>query len=175
MNLREFNNLTAREVIFIVISSTLLFLFAGSIDLAENLISTVRKVEVVDIDEIFPVSFYLVLVLSLFAMRRTREAKEALREAEARGVLLQAALDEIRQLKGIIPMCSACKKIRDDEGYWHQVELYIEQHTGAQFSHGLCPTCVHQLYPEYAKSVDQALKKENQLDLFIPPDDTSAG
>ena len=54
---------------------------------------------------------------------------------------LRQALDEIRTLRGIVPICSYCKKIRDDEGYWNQVEKYVSDHTEAKFSHGICPAC----------------------------------
>ena len=64
---------------------------------------------------------------------------------------LKAALSEIRQLKGIIPICASCKMIRDDQGYWHQVEVYIHEHTDADFSHGLCPECAKKLYPDHFK------------------------
>ncbi len=62
---------------------------------------------------------------------------------------LQDALDQIKTLKGLIPMCASCKKIRDDEGYWQQVETYIMERSGAEFSHGLCPDCLKKHYPEY--------------------------
>lgn len=54
---------------------------------------------------------------------------------------LRIALDEVKTLQGIIPICSYCKKIRDSEGLWNQLELYIHQHSAAQFSHGICPEC----------------------------------
>jgi len=59
---------------------------------------------------------------------------------------LQQALQEVETLEGIIPICAKCKKVRDDEGYWHQVESYIGRHTEAQFSHGLCEECSDELY-----------------------------
>lgn len=62
-------------------------------------------------------------------------------ELESKNRQLQAALDEIRQLSGIIPICSKCKKIRNDDGYWQQVEKFIKTHTGADFTHGYCPDC----------------------------------
>ena len=65
---------------------------------------------------------------------------------------LSAALDHIKTLQGILPICSFCKKIRDDKGYWSQVESYIAKHTDAQFSHGLCPECLKTHYPEFAKN-----------------------
>ena len=54
---------------------------------------------------------------------------------------LQQALDEVRTLRGIVPICAYCKKIRDDAGYWSQVEKYVSDHTEAKFSHGICPAC----------------------------------
>ncbi|HEX6059365.1 MAG TPA: hypothetical protein VFZ11_10155, partial [Gemmatimonadaceae bacterium] len=55
---------------------------------------------------------------------------------------LQAALDEVGALRGILPICSYCRKIRDDENYWMSVESYISTHTNTQFSHGICPGCM---------------------------------
>jgi hypothetical protein len=62
---------------------------------------------------------------------------------------LSASINEIRQLKGILPICASCKKIRDDLGYWNQIESYIRAHSEAEFSHGICPDCAKKLYPEY--------------------------
>ena len=61
---------------------------------------------------------------------------------------LQEALDRVKTLKGLIPICANCKKIRDDEGFWHQVEAYVRDHSEAEFSHGICPECKKELYPE---------------------------
>jgi len=60
---------------------------------------------------------------------------------------LEKALGDVRELSGMLPICSSCKKIRDDEGYWSQIETYIRKHTKADFSHGLCPGCAQMLYP----------------------------
>lgn len=57
-------------------------------------------------------------------------------------------ISEIKTLRGLIPMCAQCKSIRDDKGYWKQLELYLEEHSEAEFSHGLCPDCLKELYPE---------------------------
>jgi hypothetical protein len=62
---------------------------------------------------------------------------------------------EIEELRKIVPICSSCKKIRDDEGYWNQIESYIHEHSEAQLSHGICPDCFKKLYPDYEyKSAD---------------------
>ena len=61
---------------------------------------------------------------------------------------LQEALDKIKMLQGIIPICCSCKKIRDDKGFWNQIEQYISKHSDAIFSHGICPDCAKKLYPD---------------------------
>ncbi len=70
---------------------------------------------------------------------------------------LQDALAKIKTLKGLLPICSSCKKIRNDDGYWQQVESYISDHSEAHFSHGICPECQKKLYPEYYNN-----KKKNK-------------
>ncbi len=61
---------------------------------------------------------------------------------------IQKATQEIKALRGILPLCSFCKKIRDDKGYWHQVDVYIHKHSGADISHGVCPDCLKIHYPD---------------------------
>jgi PAS domain S-box-containing protein len=62
---------------------------------------------------------------------------------------LQEALAGIRTLKGLLPICASCKKVRDDKGYWNQIEAYVSEHSEAEFTHGLCPECAQKLYPRY--------------------------
>ena len=61
---------------------------------------------------------------------------------------LQDALANIRTLKGLLPICASCKKIRDDKGYWSQIEVYVRDHSDAEFSHGLCPDCARKYFDE---------------------------
>lgn len=68
-------------------------------------------------------------------------------------VELQNALDRVKQLSGLLPICASCKKIRDDSGYWQQVEIYIHNHSEAKFSHSMCPDCITQYYPNRPKSL----------------------
>ena len=85
------------------------------------------------------------LVARVQAMERIKRAEDSLREKEQQQekliAKLQEALAEIKTLKGFIPICASCKKIRDDEGYWNQLEAYISKRTDAVFSHGMCPDC----------------------------------
>jgi len=61
---------------------------------------------------------------------------------------LKIALSEVKKLSGLLPICASCKKIRDDEGYWNQIEAYIKEHSEAEFSHSICPECAKELYPD---------------------------
>ena len=72
---------------------------------------------------------------------------------------LQASLEKVKLLSGFIPICASCKKIRDDKGYWNQLETYIRDHSEAEFSHGICPDCARKLYPDLDKTFP---KKENR-------------
>jgi phosphoserine phosphatase RsbU/P len=72
---------------------------------------------------------------------------------------LHQALDHVKTLRGIVPICTYCKKIRDDQGYWDQVEVYVRDHTEAKFSHGICPECAKNRYPEFVQD-DAKVKNE---------------
>lgn len=67
---------------------------------------------------------------------------------------LEAALTDIQPLTGLLPICASCKNVRDDEGYWNQIESYIKQHINVDLSHGMCPDCMEKMYPEYAKRIN---------------------
>jgi hypothetical protein len=78
---------------------------------------------------------------------KRRQFLALLHETESRQTL-QLALVQIKTLHGILPICTHCKRIWNDAGFWQQMELYVREHTHAEFSHGLCPTCARQHYPE---------------------------
>ena len=73
-----------------------------------------------------------------------QERTKALREREK-------SLEDLQILRGLLPICASCKKIRDDQGYWTEMESYIKRHSEADFSHGICPECAIKLYPEVFK------------------------
>jgi len=75
------------------------------------------------------------------------DRKRAEDERDALISELQKTLAEVKTLKGIIPICASCKKVRDDKGYWNQVEAYIRDHSDAEFSHGICQECIDKRYP----------------------------
>ncbi len=102
-------------------------------------------------------------------------------ELQTRNKQLQAALDKVKQLSGLLPICANCKKIRNNEGYWQDVAVYIRDHSEADFSHGVCPGCMKALYSDFypeLKETDEdnqdilaALKK---LDCWVTLEDISA-
>jgi hypothetical protein len=80
---------------------------------------------------------------------RTRELRRKNEELELSMAQREEALRKIKILSGLIPICAYCKKVRNDEGYWNQIENYIRDHSEADFSHSICPSCFEKLYPEY--------------------------
>lgn len=79
--------------------------------------------------------------------KANQDLQQKIEEESRLNIKLQKALDEIKVLGGLLPICSFCKKIRDDEGYWHQLETYISEHSDAVFSHGVCKECCQKHYP----------------------------
>ncbi len=84
----------------------------------------------------------------LIVLRDITEQKRMEQRQQRLIAELQDALNQIRTLTGLLPICAHCHKIRDDGGYWHRVEEYIESHSQVQFTHGICPECLHELYPQ---------------------------
>jgi PAS domain S-box-containing protein len=94
-------------------------------------------------------------------IRDISERKQHEQERDALIERLQQSLAKVRQLSGLLPICASCKKIRDDKGYWNQIEAYIRDHSEAEFSHGICPECTAKLYPQYHR---QLLDKADESD-----------
>jgi hypothetical protein len=102
--------------------------------------------------------FGIYLIRPLFAAMvrsgedlRTLNAKlEGISKDQQKLILdLQDAAASIKTLKGMLPICASCKKVRDDKGYWNQIEAYVSDHSDAEFTHALCPECAGKLYPEF--------------------------
>lgn len=81
---------------------------------------------------------------------RTRQLRVRERQLQAK---VADAVAHIRTLRGMLPICASCKRVRDDSGYWNQIEVYVREHSEAVFSHGICPDCMHRLYPEDAAAI----------------------
>ena len=85
---------------------------------------------------------FLIIGFTLSRIKVVLEREKELNEE------LSRALGEVKRLSGLLPICANCKKIRDDQGYWHQVESYVREHSEAEFSHSICPACLEKLYPQ---------------------------
>jgi PAS domain S-box-containing protein len=85
----------------------------------------------------------------LIVLRDITRRKRVEAERERLLIDLQAALAKVEKLEGMLPICANCKRIRDENGVWHNVEVYIQDHSKAEFSHGICPECAKRLYPDY--------------------------
>ena len=99
----------------------------------------------------------------IFGARNLRAHLQARQRAETERerliVELQEALTSVKTLKGLIPICASCKKVRDDQGYWTQLETYLKEHSDAEFSHGLCLECMRKLYPDLSGKVEERLAR----------------
>ena len=133
--------------IIVTITSELAFTFYSHAYGLANLIGHYFKI----------VSFYLIYKAIIetglvkpydLLFRNLKQSEEDLRYERDN---LQKALAKVKTLSGLLPICSNCKKIRDDKGYWNQIEAYIRDHSEADFSHGICPECAKKLYPEFYK------------------------
>jgi len=100
---------------------------------------------------------FLSLVIAFITAYLVVKAEKVLLDEKNK---LRKALDEIKTLRGIIPICSHCKQIRDDKGLWKQIEEYIHAHSDASFSHGICPDCMRKHYPEDYASIYPDEKQE---------------
>lgn len=87
----------------------------------------------------------------LRALRYAIERKDAERERERLISELSEALAQVRTLSGLLPICSNCRRIRNDKGYWERLEEFIQERTDADFSHGICPECMEAIYPKFKK------------------------
>ena len=132
-------------------------IFLGAFEIYYDITENKRS-----LDRLLLISFGIAIVLGLavltlsianFAKERRIlvERRRAEDEREKLILKLQDALGEVRTLSGLLPICASCKKIRDDQGYWNQIEDYISSRSRATFSHGICPECAKKLYPEYYK------------------------
>jgi len=97
---------------------------------------------------VFPVLYFFLLRPMILHIDERRHAEEEMGKAIFN---LQDVLSKVDTLTGLLPICAKCKKIRDDNGYWNDVELYIRDHSEAEFSHSICPECAKELYPGFYK------------------------
>ncbi len=96
-------------------------------------------------------AFFIIVTVLLSKLRTTMQQRAGLITK------LQNALNAVKELSGILPICANCKKIRDEEGYWHDVDVYISRHTNAEFTHGICRECANKLYPSLFDKIEKGV------------------
>ncbi len=106
----------------------------------------------------FIASLFIATIIIYIILSLTKEINSGNNALQKKNHELTIAISELKQLKGLLPICSHCKKIRDDNGYWNQIESYIQQHSEAEFSHGMCPDCSDNLYSDQDWYIE--MKKE---------------
>ena len=101
-------------------------------------------------------TFYAGIIRDISTRKQHEKEREALIDN------LKKSLAKVRKLSGLLPICASCKKIRDDKGYWNQIETYIRDHSEAEFSHGICPECTRKLYPEHYRKQSEKMENSNK-------------
>ncbi len=118
------------------------------------LLEKINKIKQLELDKknkfitLQKVSTFLLIIIVFLIFLAYRWKIKANIQLRKKGKELEKILAEIHHLSGLLPICSSCKKIRDDKGYWHQVEEYIKSHSEASFSHSMCPSCIKEIYPK---------------------------
>lgn len=121
---------------------TQILTFAATISIVILLMRTAKKYHTSMVD-----------LLSSTVRERTAELERSNDDLKQEIEEREKAEQKIRVLKGLLPICSSCKNIRDDRGYWNQIEIYIHEHSEAKFTHGICPDCAKKLYPEFYEEI----------------------
>jgi len=128
------------------LSAALAFYLSGQYDVLETLVNFSRTHEALELDEFLPASAVLCLGLLVFVSRRWQEMRKMEKTLRSRNRDLEAAAGKIRTLEGMLPICSGCKKVRNENGRWVHVDAYVEAHSKAVFSHSMCPDCMEAFY-----------------------------
>ena len=121
--------------------------FNGAIEVYVNVTEQMQRLKALFWRSYIIFSIVICILLTLIVVFSFRMDKAA-KERENIILELQDALAEVITLRGVIPICSSCKKVRDDKGYWNQIESYIRDRSEADFSHSICPECAKELYPD---------------------------
>ena len=144
----------SRKDLAVLISlAIVVFALSAWFDVFNKIVAWMYSHDTWQLDELFTVTIYLVFAIALYAWRRQRELLEqTLRRQKAEeekaqlAPQLERALADVSRLRKLVPMCSVCKRVRDDRGYWDQVEAYMEVNFSTRFDSGICPQCAAKLY-----------------------------
>lgn len=149
----QFRHRAVRDGVLIGVLGIVLFIVSARFDIFDWLVSQVRAHETWQLDEAFTVTIFLVGAGLVFVLRRRNEIIDQIRERERAELekaalipKLENALKEVQTLSDLLPICAWCKRIRDDQGQWNQLDTYLQNHTDISVTHGICPDCAVKLH-----------------------------
>ena len=151
IDIKQIKRNSHRDLLIFAFCCGLFFIGSLFYDPLEYVYCFSRDYEQFEVDELFATAIFAGALMCIYAWRRNRELHLLTENLERQKRELEEALTKVKELEGIIPICSFCKKIRDDQGYWRKVEEYISTHSKARFSHGVCPECAEKYYEEIKK------------------------
>lgn len=143
-----------QEIIIISIVSIFSFCFFGKFDVLAKTVKLSFEYENLEIDALISSTIVILFCITLFSLRRVRDLKRAIHLANKSNKELNHDSNETLELKGILPFCTFCKKIRNDKGHWEKVDVYIGKHSKANISHSLCQDCIKKHYPDYTDEIN---------------------
>jgi hypothetical protein len=142
-----------RDFLVIAAGAVAVFAVSSAFDLFDKVIGWIYRHDTWQLDELFTVAIYLVFAMGAYGWRRHYELQEQVlrrerAEAEKARLLpeLESARADVAVLEKLIPVCSSCKRVRDDQGYWNRVEEYMKTSYHARFDTGMCPECARRIY-----------------------------
>jgi Ca2+/Na+ antiporter len=142
-----------KDLMVVISIAVGVFAVSARFDVFNTLVEWMYRHDTWQLDELFTVALYLVFAIAIYAWRRHHELVDQTRrremaEAEKAQLAprLERALADVSHLKKLLPMCSVCKRVRDDKGYWDQVEAYVEVNFSTRVDTGICPDCAANLY-----------------------------
>ena len=142
-----------RDAVVIVLLATIIYVASAFFDVINKVISWFMAHESLQLDEFTTVLIFLVIASVVFDWRRRNEVLQEMQrreraEAERDRLIphLESALYDVQVLSKLLPICGECKKVRDDKGYWDEVELYLQAHFDMRITYGMCPECAKRLY-----------------------------
>ena len=141
------------DLLTIALVAVAVFIISATFDIFNKIIAWIYQYDTWQLDELFTVAIYLVFAIAFYAWRRYKELLEQIRtreEMEAANARLIPELENTRadltRLKTLLPLCSSCGRVREGNGNWAEVEVYLEKHLLMRLDDGLCPDCARELY-----------------------------
>ena len=141
-----------RDRIALVAVAAAAFTISGTVNVHERLHHWANQHERYDPYQLMPVVAAGAVVMLAYLLVTRRRLRQEVAIRQEREDALSQALHKIEVLSGLLAMCASCKRIRDDNDQWEPVEVYLQRHPEISVSHGICPCCTHDLYPDYAEA-----------------------